>query len=326
MKAGDRYEERTGNLWAFANRGDLTGLKTALARGVDVNLANTVGWTAAHAAAAGGQTKALRFLSRVNADLEKPDRGGNLPVHEAAKNGHLQALAVLQELGADVTRVRLSQAKGQAVRKFLSDALRKAGVQEEEEGLDENDVVGYARKQSKSTAFWGPRRTPISGKIKKKILKQKRLRRQACDEQSQIQGGRSSDEDEAETEATGESELGFKATVQQVKRNVRRGRQQRRSRAHTEPQAPKAQESEHLRDAGPGRELDCESGSAGESGIDEPEADEPLPSGGRFAALALGGSDSDSESDGGSDSPRGGGQGAVFLEAPAAASENFTQH
>ena len=44
-KAGDRYEQVTGNIWSYANRGDLTGLKAALARGVDVNLQNTVGWT-----------------------------------------------------------------------------------------------------------------------------------------------------------------------------------------------------------------------------------------------------------------------------------------
>ena len=44
-KAGDRYELVTGNIWSYANRGDLTGLKAALARGVDVNLQNTVGWT-----------------------------------------------------------------------------------------------------------------------------------------------------------------------------------------------------------------------------------------------------------------------------------------
>lgn len=52
-KAGDRYEVTTGNIWAYAHRGDVTGVKAALARGTDVNLVNTVGWTAAHAAAAG---------------------------------------------------------------------------------------------------------------------------------------------------------------------------------------------------------------------------------------------------------------------------------
>ena len=79
--AGARYEERTGNIWSYAHRGDLTGLKAALARGVDVNMSNTVGWTPAHSAAAGGQTKALRFLAKAGADFDISDRGGDLPAH-----------------------------------------------------------------------------------------------------------------------------------------------------------------------------------------------------------------------------------------------------
>lgn len=311
-KAGDRYEERTGNIWSYAKRGDLTGLKTALTRGVHVNLRNTVGWTAAHAAAAGGQTKALRMLARAGADLGLQDRGGKLPVHEAAKNGHLKALEVLGELGADVTRVRLSQAKGLAVRKFLCGALRKAGVQEEELSEGMQEVVGYARKQSKSTAFWGPRRTPISGKIKKKILKQKRLRKQAweeCEAEAEV-----ADEDDGNgAEAGGwrradEPEFGFKASVQQVKRNSRRGRQQRRARAQTRPQSPEAKESERLEDIGGGQD----------SGSDLDGPDEPLQSPGRFAALAFGERDSDSHSESPGSSGGGGAGSSDDPELPLA--------
>ena len=63
-KAGDRYDVISGNIWSYAHRGDLTGIKAALARGVDVNMKNTVGWTPAHAAAAGGHCKALRLHVR----------------------------------------------------------------------------------------------------------------------------------------------------------------------------------------------------------------------------------------------------------------------
>ena len=38
-------------------------------------------------------------------------------------------------------------------------------------------AVGYGRKQAKSTAFFGPRKTPISCKIKRNIQKQRRARR-----------------------------------------------------------------------------------------------------------------------------------------------------
>ena len=48
----------------------------------------------------------------------------------------------------------------------------------EDSDNETNNVVGYARKQSKSTAFWGSRKTPISGKIKKKILKERRQKKQ----------------------------------------------------------------------------------------------------------------------------------------------------
>ena len=143
--AGDRYETRTGNIWSYAHRGDMTGLKAALIRGVDVNMINTVGWTACHAAAAGGQTKALRYLvKKMDADLSITDKGGNLPVHHAAKNGHIHALRTLQELGADITKVRLSQTKGKAVRDFVVESYRKAN-KELDDG--EDDLVEAVRKR-----------------------------------------------------------------------------------------------------------------------------------------------------------------------------------
>lgn len=235
--AGQRYEERTGNIWSYAHRGDMTGLKAAVFRGVDVNMKNTAGWTACHAAAAGGQAKALRYLVKTcDADLRIPDRSGSLPVHQAAKNGHHHVLRILQqELGADLTEVRLSQARGKAVKDLLLEAYKRASkkakrreesavaaaaanadadddnnndyidrtepqddenvvhndnllaeeLSDHEENDNDNDddddddvkEVGYARKQSRSTAMWGPRKTPISCKIKKKILKARRQRK-----------------------------------------------------------------------------------------------------------------------------------------------------
>merc|ERR1711865_1254593 len=48
-------------------------------------------------------------------------------------------------------------------------------------------LVGYARKQAKSNAFFGPRRTPISCKIKKKIIKAKRKKKKEQHQQQQQQ-------------------------------------------------------------------------------------------------------------------------------------------
>ncbi len=237
--AGERYEERTGNIWSYSNRGDLTGIRAALTRGVDVNIINTVGWTPCHAAAAGGQNKALRLLIKAGADLSIADKGGNLPVHQAAKNGHVHALKVLQDLGADVSKVRLSQVKGKAARTLVLDAYRKSGRSEDEEDGEEKDIaVGYSRRQAKSTAFWGPRRTPISGKIKKKILKDKRKTRKVKKETKRDEKNFSkldvdavvAGPDDTQTPCEENNEPSYLDTVRQVKRTKKQRRREKEGR------------------------------------------------------------------------------------------------
>lgn len=244
--AGDRYEERTGNIWSYSHRGDMCGLRAALSRGVCPNMSNTVGWTPSHAAAAGGHTKALRLLAKSGADFTIADRGGNLPAHQAAKNGHVHALQVLSEYGADITKVRLSQAKGSATRDFVIDAYKKAGkVDGNDEADEEADApVGYSRKQAKSTAFWGPRRTPISTKIKKKIIKEKRLKKkekaaQKCDEESEIRSQCFNDSDGDEIDVASDTdcnieEPSYVETVRQIKRNKKLRRKQNQGRSRKE--------------------------------------------------------------------------------------------
>lgn len=167
----------TGNIWSYSHRGDLTGLRAALSRGVCPNIVNTVGWSPCHAAAAGGHTKILRLLAKSSADFTITDNGGNTAAHCAAKNGHVHVLRVLSdELGVDITNVRLSHVKGKATREYIIEAYRKAGKKSVDEEDDVQAPVGYARKQAKSNAFFGPRRTPISTKIKKRIIKEKRLK------------------------------------------------------------------------------------------------------------------------------------------------------
>jgi hypothetical protein len=178
-KAGDRYEVVTGNIWGYAHRGDITGVKTALARGVDVNLTNTVGWTALHAAAAGilytipvlkccvhlphevnsfvtrrsagGHVKIVGLLLNKGADVNNiRDRGGNLPIHEACLGGHASVVQALVHAGSSLEAVRLSQTKGAEVRALVVAAMRAANKDEEAPA-----PVGYARKQVKSNAFFG---------------------------------------------------------------------------------------------------------------------------------------------------------------------------
>jgi len=326
--AGDRYNTLTGNIWSYAHRGDLTGIRAALARGVDVNIVNTVGWTACHAAAAGGQTRVLRLLSRAGADIDSiRDKGGNLPVHQAAQNGHLKALQLLQELGADVSRVRLSHAKGKAVRDFVSNAYKKKNTRKStkegnyaenksDDDLDKRHIndtaVGYGRRQSKSTAYWGPRKTPISCKIKKKILKEKRqIRKKKARERSPIaeviQSEADVNDNSQETEV--KSNLGYLDTVQDVKRSIkqtRRNRQQRRSLPLTSVE-PACSDNEIKEENNLSGLKTCDynylnkfslsdsSDTDEEKGGEEPESYNDF---GCFAALAL---DSDSDSDVNSD-------------------------
>ena len=247
--AGDRYEERTGNIWSYSHRGDMVGLRAALSRGVCPNIKNTVGWTPSHAAASGGHTKAIRLLAKSGADFTIADRGGNLPAHQAAKNGHVHVLRLLSaEFGVDITKVRLSQAKGKATRDILIEAYRKAGKTEDDgEDEEENAPVGYARKQAKSTAFWGPRRTPISTKIKKKIIKEKRLKNKEkaatkCEgklEAPLLEADVYNDDNHKEDSLTldiecNEKEPSYVETVRQIKRNKKQRQKQKQGRKQQE--------------------------------------------------------------------------------------------
>lgn len=73
--------------------------------------------------------------------------------------------------GADISVIRLSQTKGQAVRDMVVEAYKTAG--DDGKAAEEAPAMGYNRKQVKSNAFYGPRKTPISGKLKKEILQRK---------------------------------------------------------------------------------------------------------------------------------------------------------
>lgn len=259
--AGERYSERTGNIWSYAHRQDMTGLRAAVQRGVDVNIPNTVGWTPAIAAAAGGKTKALRYLGKEGADLTLADRGGNTASHHAARNGHAHALRALRELGCDITKVRLSQARGKEVRDVLIEAYNRVGKRVKEGGdgwcdsIDEEEkkVVGYERKQSKSTAFWGPRRTPISTKIKKKIIKDKRkvkknkmLQREDEDTKELATSTEITKDETNEEQIIIEDVLSYNETVQSIKKNLskkQKRRQQKKTKQQEEAVASEASTS-----------------------------------------------------------------------------------
>jgi len=200
---------------------------------------NTVGWSPCHAAAAGGHTKVLRLLAKHDADFTLTDNGGNTAAHQAAKNGHVHVLRV----------IRLSHAKGRATRDYIIEAYRKAGKKNvDDEADDEQAPVGYARKQAKSNAFFGPRRTPISTKIKKRIIKEKRLKNKEkadikCMEEEVIQPQYYRTTSTSDTECNEKEELSYIETVRQVKRNKKLRRKQKQGRTQQKP-TPEAEEQQ----------------------------------------------------------------------------------
>ena len=244
MKAGQRYGEVTGNIWSYAQRGDTTGVKAALARGVDANACNIAGWTPSHAAAAGGQVHILRLLIRHGGvDLTLRDRAGNQAAHQAALGGHAACLEELARAGADLSAVRLSGCKGAAARDLVAAATRKRTPRD----ADEPPVVGYARAQARSNAFFGPRRQPISCKIRREILKRKRRERHekardgagaettdgGVDADGDVPGDADDRADDPRASALG-LERGYRDTVRAIKQNTKLSRGARRAKARAD--------------------------------------------------------------------------------------------
>ena len=213
-----------------------------------------------------------------------------------------------------------TSSKGKAARDELIKAYRMAGRRTsrvDEDGGDDADSeeeiapVGYARKQAKSTAFWGPRRQPISTKIKKKIIKEKRLKKKEkmerkwihteCDGAGSTNESQEEDDEEESLSRAGEEisqaqdqhEASYIETVRNIKRNKKhRRRQQQMRRQRNDQPSSDAEATEN------DNNLISESGSSRSSSEDEEDTnDEPRSATNGFAALLLtDSSDSEEES------------------------------
>lgn len=96
-KATDR---QNSPLHAAAFSGDVTGLRTLLGRGEDVNLATLVGETPLHLAAELGHTAAVELLLECGASTHATDQHGDVALHCAAPNA--DAVRLLLRHGAPV--------------------------------------------------------------------------------------------------------------------------------------------------------------------------------------------------------------------------------
>ena len=177
-KAGDQYELRTGNIWDYSYRDDVTTVTRLVDEGVSAELANKVGWTPLHAAAAGGAMRVISLLLQRGVMSNPTCRAGRTPAMDAARAGHLSALKLLASKGASLTesdhagRTLLEYARGTALRTWIEGRRHCSS--------DDDTVDRLSRPRSKLEKR--PERQPIgaSGKQKAAQLKAKRAAQRAA--------------------------------------------------------------------------------------------------------------------------------------------------
>ena len=176
---GDQYEDATNNIWEFALRGELAEVRRALRRGVDPDLQNKTGWTAAHAAASGGHVEVLQELAKAGADLEAADGKGRTIAHAAAQKGRLAVLKWMERQKLPLHTLDcngkppVDMAAGKEVREYI-----KKVAPPPDPDLQAKAFRGGAPKKGwDADRKWGDRRRHFSGAAKKKQLQDKRARR-----------------------------------------------------------------------------------------------------------------------------------------------------
>lgn len=92
-----------GVIFTAARCGRLDIIKTLVTRGVDVNVKDRAGRTAAHEAARNGHVPVLRLLKDLGADLSAKSTRGVSVAHQAAFGGHISFLKALAEYAVDFT-------------------------------------------------------------------------------------------------------------------------------------------------------------------------------------------------------------------------------
>ena len=78
-------------------------IKLLLARGANVDVPDSSGYTALLLASAGGKIEVFKLLLTSGADIEQPDNYGNTPLILAASGRKYNRIVPLLEAGADVT-------------------------------------------------------------------------------------------------------------------------------------------------------------------------------------------------------------------------------
>ena len=87
------------NIWIAASDGDIAGVKHYLAKGIDVNAQDDLGYSPIHAAASYGHVEAVKFLLASGANPKLVDQDGDTPLHACEE---AVVAGLLLDAGADM--------------------------------------------------------------------------------------------------------------------------------------------------------------------------------------------------------------------------------
>ncbi|HWQ90360.1 MAG TPA: ankyrin repeat domain-containing protein [Clostridia bacterium] len=93
--------QSSDDVWRAAREGRLSDLQKLIASGANVNAKMSDRSTPLLLAASAGQTKVVKFLVLLKADVEAAERGGHTPFTAAVVNGHLEMADFLLRHGAN---------------------------------------------------------------------------------------------------------------------------------------------------------------------------------------------------------------------------------
>jgi ankyrin repeat protein len=88
---------------AACSMGHLTSIRTLLACGADVAIANNGGWTPLNLAANSGHIEVIKVLLEKSADISVANNNRWTPLNTASDSGHIEVVKLLLEKGADIS-------------------------------------------------------------------------------------------------------------------------------------------------------------------------------------------------------------------------------
>ncbi|MEE2640035.1 MAG: PQQ-binding-like beta-propeller repeat protein, partial [Planctomycetota bacterium] len=146
VQAQDREQQGPERLWNAARKGDLPGVKQAIASGLDVNLKTDYGATALSFASDRGHLEIVKYLLQQKADPNIKDRFyGATPMDWAGSHAHYQIMKALVRGGANGFETTLPLAvekKDIEFIRFLVES-RKLDYQTVEVNLGHARTIGF---------------------------------------------------------------------------------------------------------------------------------------------------------------------------------------